>query len=63
MSDRWRSCGAPVGGVGEILSPIVCSMIVSMGRRLVVAERKVQEQPKKVWRRPQWRARNVRTHC
>lgn len=19
--------------------------------------------PKKIWRRPQWRARNVRTHC
>jgi hypothetical protein len=22
-----------------------------------------QQDPKRTWRRPQWRARNVRTHC
>lgn len=26
-------------------------------------EVKQQQGEKKIWRRPQWRARNVRTHC
>jgi hypothetical protein len=29
----------------------------------VTAEKVEEVAAKKVWRRPQWRARNVRTHC
>jgi hypothetical protein len=49
--------------VASRLGAGVDTTLRSVDHRGGIMSKNADKEPKKVWRRPQWRARNVRTHC